>query len=98
MGVGTRTGQLELRLLDDVRVLPGERVVSSAAWEHRRAADLVELSALAPEHRVARDQVLELSWPQLPPAAAERASELFQQSGQALDAARCARPVRPRAS
>jgi hypothetical protein len=98
MGAGTRTGQLELRLLGDFRVLLGERVVSSAAWEHRRAADQVELSALAPECRVARDQVLELSWPQLPPDAAERASELFQQSGHRFDAARCARAVRPRAS
>ena len=35
------------------------------AWVQRRATDLVKLLALAPGHRMSRDEVLELLWTKL---------------------------------
>jgi len=48
------------------------RPVPAEAWRHRRGADLVKLLALAPQHRLHRDQVMHHLWPELAaePAAA----------------------------
>ena len=59
----------------DIRMLGGFEVdvdgtaIGAGAFEQRRGADLVKLLALAPGHRLARDQVVELLWPQLAPEA-----------------------------
>jgi DNA-binding SARP family transcriptional activator len=45
------------------------RPVPRAAWRQRRAAELVELLALEPRHRLHRDQVLDALWPHLSPSA-----------------------------
>ena len=39
------------------------------AWQHRRASELVKLLALAPRHRLQREQVIDALWPDLPPDA-----------------------------
>ena len=57
--------QLEVRLLGAFEVHVDSRRVSADAWAQRRAADLVKLLALAPGHRMPRDQVLEMLWPTL---------------------------------
>src|SRR5215212_4636031 len=57
--------QLEVRLLGRFEVLVDSRPVPSDAWTQRRAADLVKLLALAPGHRMPRDEMLEMLWPQL---------------------------------
>ena len=57
--------QLEVRLLGRFEVLVDSRPVPADAWAQRRAADLVKLLALAPGHRMPRDEVLETLWPQL---------------------------------
>src|SRR4051794_14110510 len=57
--------QLEVRLLGRFEVLVDSRPVPAGAWPQRRAADLVKLLALAPGHRRARDEVLEMLWPKL---------------------------------
>ena len=44
-------------------------VVPDAAWRQRRAAALVQMLALAPGHRLVREQVIEALWPHLPPHA-----------------------------
>jgi DNA-binding SARP family transcriptional activator/tetratricopeptide (TPR) repeat protein len=62
--------QLEVRLLGRFEVLVDSRPVPADAWAQRRATDLVKLLALAPGHRLARDEVLELLWPKLGPDAA----------------------------
>ena len=41
----------------------------SAGWPTRRSMELVELLALAPQHRLVRDQVIDALWPQLDSAA-----------------------------
>ena len=57
--------QLEVRLLGRFEVLVDSRPVPADAWAQRRAADLVKLLALAPGHRMPRDEVLEMLWPKL---------------------------------
>lgn len=41
--------------------------ISGDAWRSRRAADVVKLLALAPEHRLHRTQVMEALWPDRDP-------------------------------
>jgi DNA-binding SARP family transcriptional activator len=62
--------QLEVRLLGRFEVLVDSQPVPPDAWPQRRAADLVKLLALAPGHRMARDEVLEMLWPHLGAGAA----------------------------
>ena len=57
--------QLEVRLLGRFEALVDSRPVPADAWAQRRAADLVKLLALAPGHRMPRDEVLEMLWPKL---------------------------------
>src|SRR4051812_20118921 len=57
--------QLEIRLLGRFEVLVDSCAVPADAWPQRRAADLVKVLALAPEHRMPRDAVLEALWPRL---------------------------------
>jgi hypothetical protein len=60
-----RMRQLEVRLLGRFEALVDSRPVPVGAWAQRRAADLVKLLALAPGHRMPRDEVLEMLWPKL---------------------------------
>jgi DNA-binding SARP family transcriptional activator len=43
--------------------------ISGDAWRSRRAADVVKLLALAPEHRMHRAQAMEALWPESDPEA-----------------------------
>src|SRR5688572_29039016 len=61
---------IDLRLLGRFRVLVGDRPVAETAWRQRKPAALVKLLALAPAHRLHREQVLEALWPELDPEAA----------------------------
>jgi hypothetical protein len=45
------------------------RRVPPQAWQQRRASELVQLLALAPRHRLHREQVIDALWPDLPPDA-----------------------------
>ena len=62
--------QLEIRLLGRFEVLVDSHLVPTEAWPQRRAADLVKVLALAPGHRMPRDEVLEALWPRLTADAA----------------------------
>ena len=48
----------------------GSRIVREEAWRLRKAASLVKLLALASYHRLHREQVMELLWPDLVPRSA----------------------------
>ncbi len=48
----------------------GDVVVPEEAWRRSKAAALVKLLALAPAHRLHREQVVDVLWPTLDPAAA----------------------------
>jgi DNA-binding SARP family transcriptional activator/tetratricopeptide (TPR) repeat protein len=62
--------QLDVRMLGGFEVFVDSRPVPAEAWIQRRATDLVKLLALASEHRLPRDEVLEMLWPDLSPDAA----------------------------
>src|SRR5437762_11593916 len=70
-GAGTR-----IRLLGAFEIEDGTRRVETEAWRLRKSADLVKLLALAPGHRVPRDQLLDTLWPDKDPGAA--ANNLYQ--------------------
>ena len=57
-------------LLGGFRVAVDGRPVRDDAWRHRRAADLVKILALAPGHRLHREELMNLLWPDLEPEAA----------------------------
>src|SRR5215213_1359432 len=56
---------VRLRLLGDFSVWIGSRAVGEGAWHLRKAKSLVKLLALAPGHRLHREQVMDLLWPDL---------------------------------
>ncbi|MFC5995683.1 ATP-binding protein [Pseudonocardia hispaniensis] len=60
---------VEIRLLGSFAVTLHGRPVPESAWPPRRAADLVQLLALAPGRSLLRDQVLDALWPDLPAEA-----------------------------
>src|SRR4051812_26159546 len=61
---------LRLRLLGGFMVAVGGQAVDHAVWRVQKAQSIVKLLALAPGHRLTRDQLLDLLWPDLDPAAA----------------------------
>jgi predicted ATPase/DNA-binding SARP family transcriptional activator/DNA-binding CsgD family transcriptional regulator len=66
---GTKPGgkpeTVRIRLLGAFSVSVGDRPVWRDAWRLRKAASLVKLLALAPGHRLHREQAMELLWPSL---------------------------------
>jgi DNA-binding SARP family transcriptional activator len=62
--------RVQLQLLGRFQVAVEERAIPADAWRRERGAALVKLLALAPGHRVHREQVMEHFWPKLDPEAA----------------------------
>ena len=60
---------LRVRLLGTFRVLVGGHAVPERAWRSSRASSLVKVLALAPNHRLHREQAVEALWPELDPDA-----------------------------
>src|SRR5215218_2453343 len=61
---GGETEAVRIRMLGSFRVSVGDRILPEEAWRLRKAASLVKLLALAPEHRLHREQVMEVLWPE----------------------------------
>ena len=61
---------LRLWLLGGFRVEVGGQAVPERRWHRRKARSLVKLLALAPRHRLHREQLMDILWPDLPPDAA----------------------------
>jgi predicted ATPase/DNA-binding SARP family transcriptional activator len=57
--------RLRVRLLGGFGVEVDGRAVPEAVWRQRRAAGVVKLLALEPGHRMHREQLMELLWPDL---------------------------------
>ncbi len=68
---------VQIRLFGAFAVSVGGEVVPEGAWRLRKAKSLVKLLALAPEHRVHREQATELLWPE---RAREAAANNFHQA------------------
>jgi predicted ATPase/DNA-binding SARP family transcriptional activator/DNA-binding CsgD family transcriptional regulator/Tfp pilus assembly protein PilF len=60
---GTRLEAVRIWLLGDFRVSIGSRTITREAWRLRKAAALVKLLALAPDHRMHREEAMGLLWP-----------------------------------
>ena len=61
---------LRLWLLGEFRAEAGGQPVPERRWHRRKACSLVKLLALAPGHRLHREQLMDILWPDLPPDAA----------------------------
>ena len=61
--VGGGPETLRVKLLGGFSVSVGSRTVRQNAWRLRKAAALVKLLALAPRHRLHREQVVDALWP-----------------------------------
>lgn len=61
---------VRVHLLGGFTITLGERSIDASAWHLRKAQSMVKLLALAPGHRLHRDRVLELFWPDLDVEAA----------------------------
>jgi len=69
-GKGRTLADLRVELLGGFRVTVGGRVVPEEEWRQRKPAAVVKLLALAPGHRLHREQVMDVLWPDLDPTAA----------------------------
>jgi DNA-binding SARP family transcriptional activator len=85
---------VRVRLLGGFGVTIGGVPVPEAAWRLQKAKGLVKLLALAPGHRLARDQLLDLLWPDFAPEAA--ANNLYRTLAAARAALGPAVPLRLR--
>jgi predicted ATPase/DNA-binding SARP family transcriptional activator len=64
------SAKLKLNLLGGFQVVVGERAVPDSAWRLRKPKSLLKLLALAPDHTLHREQLLDLLWSDLEPDAA----------------------------
>jgi DNA-binding SARP family transcriptional activator len=62
--------EIRIGLFGGFRVEVDRRSIPEDAWRQRKPAALVKLLALAPRHRLHREQVMDALWPELPPASA----------------------------
>src|SRR5947209_17598235 len=69
VGVGAAIG-LRIDLLGRFPVVCGLRQVDDKSWRLHKARSLVKLLALARNHRLGRDEILDLLWPDSEPDAA----------------------------
>jgi predicted ATPase len=65
-----RTGDVAIKLLGGFVATRDGEPVADSRWRLRKGRELVKLLALAPNHRLHREQLMETLWPQLDPAAA----------------------------
>jgi predicted ATPase/DNA-binding SARP family transcriptional activator/DNA-binding CsgD family transcriptional regulator len=68
--VGSDEEALRIWLLGGFRVAMDARAIEKDAWRLRKAAALIKMLALAPSHRLHREQVMEALWPHLGKKAA----------------------------
>src|SRR5215217_3957197 len=62
---GNNAEVVRVWLLGGFRVSVGSRTIGEDRWQRRKAAAIVKLLALAPSHRMHREQVMNLLWPRL---------------------------------
>jgi predicted ATPase/DNA-binding SARP family transcriptional activator/DNA-binding CsgD family transcriptional regulator len=67
---GSNVETVRVRLLGGFQVSVGERIIEGSEWRLRKAASLLKLLAIAPNHRLHREQAMETLWPELGARAA----------------------------
>ncbi|MEU3860064.1 BTAD domain-containing putative transcriptional regulator [Streptomyces sp. NPDC028722] len=63
-------GDVRIRLLGGFAVAVGDRPVAAGAWRLRKARSLLKVLSLAPGHRMHRERLYDLLWPDLERRAA----------------------------
>jgi DNA-binding SARP family transcriptional activator len=63
--LGREPRAVRVWLLGTFRVSVGSRTIEQDQWRLRKAASLVKLLAIAPTHRLHREHVMDLLWPDL---------------------------------
>jgi predicted ATPase/DNA-binding SARP family transcriptional activator/DNA-binding CsgD family transcriptional regulator/Flp pilus assembly protein TadD len=82
---------VRIRLLGGFSVSVGPRTIEESAWRLRKSASLVKLLALSSGHRMHRERVLDLLWPELGRgAAANNLRQALYAARQALEPERVA--------
>lgn len=61
---------VRVRVLGGFSVSVGPRTIEESSWRLKKSASLVKLLALAPEHRMHRERLMGLLWPELEEKAA----------------------------
>src|SRR5215207_7253833 len=61
---------VRVELLGGFRMSVGTRTIEQHEWHLRKAGSLIKLLALAPQHRLHRERLMDLLWPNLGPEAA----------------------------
>lgn len=61
MSAEAQNSGVRIELLGRFRIAVGDNQVAADAWPGRRAAELVQLLALADRHRLTGDQVIEVA-------------------------------------
>src|SRR3954468_6303235 len=61
---------LRVWVMGDFRVLVGDRSIGEEKWRLKKAGSLLKLLALASGHRLHREQVMDLLWPEFDSEAA----------------------------
>ena len=61
---------LRVKLLGGFEISVGSRTLKGSQWRLRKASCLVKVLALESGHQLFREQVMDLFWPKLEPAAA----------------------------
>lgn len=72
MNENIRSPRLRIHLLGQFQISIDIRPIPDEAWKRRKAASLVKLVALSPGHRLHRERLVELLWPELDFRAADR--------------------------
>ena len=60
---GGASEPVRLKLLGGFSVSVGNRIIEKDEWRLRKAANLLKLLALSPSHRLHREQIMDLLWP-----------------------------------
>jgi predicted ATPase/DNA-binding SARP family transcriptional activator len=72
-GQGTAPPPIHAHLLGDIRISVGARPITDDDWPRRNARNLLLLLLITPGHRLPRDRVVDLLWPELSVASAANA-------------------------
>lgn len=64
---------LRAHVLGPVRLMVGDATIPDRAWSRRAARSLLLLLLITPDHRLPRERVLDLLWPNVAPESADQA-------------------------
>ena len=77
---------LRIQLLGGFKVATGQRTIEAGEWRLHKSRSLVKVLALAPNHALHREQIMDLLWPELNiPAASNSLHQVLFNTRRILD-------------